>query len=263
MIAPSNPRHRSSTLRLAVLSDIHGNLPALEAVLADIARRGADRIVNCGDILSGPLWPRETADRLMALDWPTIAGNHERQLADCARRPGGASDQFAFGQTTPAQRAWLAALPAALDLGEGVMVCHGRPDSDLEYLLETVEPGGSRPARADEVARRLAGSAAAGARLLLCGHSHLPRVLQLPQAPHTLCVNPGSVGLPAYDDDHVAFHVHACGSPHARYALCERQPDGVWSVAQVAVAYDWQAAADRAARQGAADWARWLLTGLA
>ena len=65
-------------LRIAAISDIHGNLPALEAVLADIARRGADLVVNCGDILSGPLWPAETAERLMALNLPTIAGNHER-----------------------------------------------------------------------------------------------------------------------------------------------------------------------------------------
>ena len=81
-------------MRIAVLSDIHGNLPALQAVQADMARRGVDQVINCGDILSGPLWPRETGDELMALGWPTIAGNHERQLLACARRPGGASDQY-------------------------------------------------------------------------------------------------------------------------------------------------------------------------
>lgn len=248
-------------MRFAVLSDIHGNLPALDAVLADLAcRGGAQRIVNCGDILSGPLWPAETAARLMALGGPAIAGNHERQLLACERTPGGASDRFAWERTTPAQRAWLAALPATLALEPDVFVCHGRPDTDLEYLLETVQPGvGSRPATPLEVAQRLDGSAAAGASLVLCGHSHLPRLAQLDA---TLCVNPGSVGLPAYDDDHVAFHVHQTGSPHARYALCERSATG-WSVAQIAVAYDWQAASAQAARNGAADWARWLATGLA
>ncbi|MGA8391413.1 MAG: metallophosphoesterase, partial [Burkholderiaceae bacterium] len=57
-------------MRIAVLSDIHGNLPALQAVQADLARRGVDLVINCGDILSGPLWPCETADALMALGWP-------------------------------------------------------------------------------------------------------------------------------------------------------------------------------------------------
>lgn len=250
-------------MRIVALSDIHGNLPALNAVLADVARRGADLIVNCGDILSGPLWPAETAERLMALDLPTIAGNHERQLLRCASGSGGASDVYGFQQTSAAQRAWLAGLPATLALDGGVFVCHGRPDNDHEYLLETVEPAGSRAASAAEVAQRLAGTAGQGAGLLLCGHSHLPRVLQLPEAPHTLCVNPGSVGLPAFDDDHIAFHVHQTGSPHARYALCESDALGRWSVAQIAVAYDWPAAAAQAARNGAADWARWLATGLA
>jgi predicted phosphodiesterase len=250
-------------MRIAAISDIHGNLPALNAVLADIARRGADLIVNGGDILSGPLWPRETADLLMALQLPTIAGNHERQLLHCAEVAGGASDLFAYEETTAAQRAWLGALPAILTLEGGVQVCHGRPDSDLDYLLETVEAAGSRPATAIEVAGRLAGSAWQGASLVLCGHSHLPRTLQLPQAPHTLCVNPGSVGLPAFDDDHIAFHIHQTGTPHARYALCERDARNSWTVALIAVAYDWQCAAERANRNGAADWARWLATGLA
>ena len=100
-------------MRLAIVSDIHGNLPALDAVLADIARRGADLTLDCGDLLSGPLWPKETADLLMALGLPTIRGNHERQLLACADAPGSASDRYAYAQTTPAQRDWLAALPGA------------------------------------------------------------------------------------------------------------------------------------------------------
>ena len=67
-------------MRIAFVSDIHGNLPALEAVAADIHRRGADRVVNLGDNLSGPLLPRETAQWLMASDWLSLAGNHERQV---------------------------------------------------------------------------------------------------------------------------------------------------------------------------------------
>ncbi|MBD3893681.1 metallophosphoesterase family protein [Hydrogenophaga sp.] len=251
-------------MRIAVISDIHGNLPALDAVWADIARRGADMVVNCGDILSGPLWPAETAERLMALDLPTVAGNHERQLLSCASRDADSSgDGYAFAHTSAAQRAWLAALPTQLWLDEQVYVCHGRPDKDCEYLLETVDSGGSRPASAAEVAQRLAGTPGQGAALLLCGHSHLPRVLQLPTAARTLCVNPGSVGLPAFDDDHLAYHVHQSGSPHARYALCESDPAGGWTLALLAVSYDWQAAAAQAQRNGAADWARWLSSGLA
>lgn len=249
-------------MRLAIVSDIHGNLPALDAVLADIARRGADLTVDCGDLLSGPLWPKETADRLMALALPTIRGNHERQLLACAEAPGGASDQYAFEQTTPAQRDWLAALPATLDPAPGVRMVHGRPDGDLEYLLETVAPdagaAGVRAARVDEVSVRVAGI---DVELLLCGHSHTPRVMQIPDGP--LVVNPGSVGLQSYDDDHGALHWVRNGSPHARYALCQRDGPRRWSIELIAVSYDWDGAVRRARANGAADWAYWLETGLA
>jgi predicted phosphodiesterase len=255
----STPRHR--IMRLAIISDIHGNLPALDAVLADIARRGADLTVNCGDLLSGPLWPSETADRLMALSLPTIAGNHERQLLTCARRRGGTSDQYAFEHTTAAQHAWLAALPVRLTPLPGVLMVHGRPDSDLHYLLDTVDTAdsaGVRAATPDEVRQRLHGI---DAELVVCGHSHHPGVMQAPGGP--LVVNAGSVGLQAYDDDHAGLHWIRNGSPHARYVLCERKTNGGWQVELIAVNYDWSAAAAQAQRNGALDWAEWLQTGWA
>jgi predicted phosphodiesterase len=248
-------------MRLAIISDIHGNLPALDAVLADIARRGADLTVNCGDLLSGPLWPSETADRLMALSLPTIAGNHERQLLTCARRRGGTSDQYAFEHTTAAQHAWLAALPVRLTPLPGVLMVHGRPDSDLHYLLDTVDTAdsaGVRAATPDEVRQRLHGI---DAELVVCGHSHHPGVMQVPGGP--LVVNAGSVGLQAYDDDHAGLHWIRNGSPHARYVLCERKTNGGWQVELIAVNYDWSAAAAQAQRNGALDWAEWLQTGWA
>ena len=74
-----------SAMRLAAVTDIHGNLPALEAVLADVGRSQVGPVVNLGDILAGPLLPVETADRLMALALLTIRGNHERQVLASAR----------------------------------------------------------------------------------------------------------------------------------------------------------------------------------
>ncbi|MER9595048.1 metallophosphoesterase [Mesorhizobium sp. M0244] len=69
-------------MRIAVLADIHGNVLALDAVLDDLRRRGgADLIVNLGDCVSGPLWPRETMERREALELPTVRGNHDRRVA--------------------------------------------------------------------------------------------------------------------------------------------------------------------------------------
>ncbi|GAB2879236.1 metallophosphoesterase family protein [Pseudoduganella ginsengisoli] len=243
-------------MRIAALSDIHGNLWALEAVLADIARRGADLIVNLGDIVSGPLLPGETADRLMALALPTVAGNHERQVLTQAPERMGPSDLYAHQQLTQKQRAWLAGLPGTLRLNDDVQMVHGTPRSDVTYWLESVTaPQGMRPATYEEVAERAAGAAAP---LVLCGHTHVPRAVQLDDG--RLIVNPGSVGLQAYDDDRPYPHQVENGTPHARYALLEKQAHG-WQVELLAVPYDWREAAELAARNGRPDWEIALRTG--
>jgi predicted phosphodiesterase len=253
-------------MKLAVVSDIHGNLPALEAVLADIAASGADLVVNLGDILSGPLWVAETADRLMALDLPTIRGNHERQVLTVPAERMGASDAHAAQQLRPDQRAWLQSLPATLQLSPEVFCCHGTPASDLQYFLETVTPGfvasgdpGIRAATTGEALER-ADSAQRGVPhgVILCGHSHVPRVVQLPDG--RLVVNPGSVGLQAYDDGHPHPHVVEVGSPHARYALLTRRPSG-WQVEQRALPYGHEAAARLAEANARPDWADALRSG--
>ena len=246
-------------MRIAAISDIHGNLPALDAVLADIARAGVDMTVNLGDILSGPLWITETADRLMALDLPTIAGNHERQVLTLPRERMGASDAYAAAQLDERRRAWLAWLPAGLKLSDDVLCCHGTPSSDLVYFLETVTPAGLRAATQAEAGEQ-AGDAMRGVpdALVLCGHSHVPRVVRL--ADGRLVVNPGSVGLQAYDDDHPHPHAVENHSPHARYALLAREPAG-WQVELRAVPYDHESAAHRAEANGRPDWADALRSG--
>jgi predicted phosphodiesterase len=246
-------------VRLGVVSDIHGNLPALLAVVADAqAHGGVDGWLNLGDILSGPLWPAETADWLMARGWATMAGNHERQLLTQAPARMSPADRHTAARLTPAHRAWLATLPASLRPAPDVLCVHGRPGSDVEYLLQTVDIDGQRDATPDEVARRL-GDPAAG--LVLCGHSHLQRLMTvaLPTGPVQV-MNPGSVGLPAFDDEHGGPHVNESGSPHARYALIEDRGSG-WQVQVRQVAYDWEAAAVQAEANGRGDWADALRTG--
>ncbi len=276
-------------MRIAVISDIHGNLPALEAVWAEIDRAAPDLVVNLGDIASGPLWPHETVQWLMASEaaaptrWRTIAGNHERQAlgADIARM--GPSDACAARALGAGERAWLGALPKSMWLENDVLLCHGTPASDLTYFMETVTPGfgingypGIRVATTTELCERAAQSAqsvpaerdagiASPARggltatLILCGHTHVPRAMAVPGGP--LVVNPGSVGLQAYDDDQPFSHVVEGGSPQARWALLERDAAGDWQVQLRATSWDWRAAAERAEARGRGDWADALATG--
>lgn len=245
-------------MRIAVVSDVHGNLMALDAVLADVADHSVDVTVNLGDLLSGGLQPRETADRLLALGLPTVRGNHERQVLTTPPERMGASDRLAHTTITTEHAAWLASLPLTLELAGGVLAFHGSPTDDLTYLLDTVEETGARPATQEEVIQRL--GAAVDRPLLLCGHTHLQRTMRLPTG--ALVVNPGSVGWPAYADDLPHPHVMEAGTPHARYAVVE-DTDGRWEATLRAVTYDWEHAASIAKHNGRPDVARALLTGCA
>jgi predicted phosphodiesterase len=240
-------------VRIAVVSDIHGNLPALEAVVRDFRERGVDAVVNLGDCLSGPLLPSETAAFLMAQDWPTIAGNHERQMLE--EGPWGPSDAYARAQLSPGERAWLAALPPTLRFSPEVLLCHGTPSSDLDALLETIEPTRLRAATAAEVEARLGGERAP---VVLCGHTHVPRVARSRSG--QLIVNPGSVGLQALETTRPFKVLVESGSTDARYAIIE-QRGGSWTPMLISVQYPHQAMAELAEARNRPDWAHALRTG--
>lgn len=244
-------------MRIAVLADIHGNLRALDAVLADVAGQHVDLTVNLGDVVSGALQPRGTAERLGPLGFPTVRGNHERQLLTTPPERMGPSDRHAHETITAGARAWLASLPGTLGLPGSVLLVHGTPHSDLASLLDTVEKTGARAATVGEVEARLG---LTPATLVLCGHTHLPRSAALPGG--RLVVNPGSVGLPAYADDVPFAHRMEAGTPHARYAVVD-DASGSWHVEHRRVVYDWDAAAREAQANGRPDVAYALCTGRA
>jgi predicted phosphodiesterase len=179
--------------RVAVLSDIHGVLPALEAVLAEPDVRSADRIVLTGDLAAGPQ-PVATLDLLTSLGdravW--VRGNADRELVAIARGelteyPDRVSP-WAAGQLRPDQLARLAGLPLTTELdiaGLGRTVfCHATPRDDQEVAL--VDSSLDRWA---EVMSTLDDRVAA----VVCGHTHMP-FLRL--AHRRTVVNPGSVGMP-------------------------------------------------------------------
>jgi predicted phosphodiesterase len=243
-------------MRIALVSDIHGNLPALEAVIADTRRRGVNRIVNLGDSLSGPLLPLATARFLMQQDWLQLAGNHERQLLEFAARGGGASDSYAYSQLTPKVFDWMRSLQHAQPLNDEIFLCHGTPRSDVEAFLDSVDGEKTRPATAEEIAARCA---LAGPAVIACGHTHIPRVVHA--ANGQLLLNPGSVGLQAYEDDHPHHYRVENGDAYARYATIE-QRGGAWHAQIHPVPYDHEAMARLAECNGRPEWAHALRTGM-
>ncbi len=236
--------------RFAVFSDIHGNLPALKACHADALAQGCDTFLNLGDILSGPLWPAETAEWLMQRDWPTIAGNHERQVLTLSHERMGKTDRLTRSLLGEAHLCWIDSLPETLAL-PGLFLCHGTPESDITHFLFDVDDGRLVEAREGEITARLGN---VDAPLTLCGHTHVARSVML--ADGRRVANAGSVGLQAYSDDHPEPYIVENGDPLARYLVVEHGRVDVRSVA-----YDCRAAADRAAALGRPDWAHALMTG--
>ena len=243
-------------MRIAILADIHGNVLALEAVLADLRIRKVDRFVNLGDCVSGPLWPRETAELLMGLSWPTVRGNHDRWVTDWPRDKHYQSDAFAYQALEPSQLAWLRALPSTLELADGIFACHGRPDDDNAYLLENIEGGRLTPAPRAEITERVRGVTC---RFVLCAHSHIPGTADIGEK---MIINPGSVGLPAYEDSSPPAHVSESRSPAASYAVLQLNREQA-SLEQIAIPYDHAAAARRAEENQSPAWAHFLSTGFA
>jgi len=220
---------------IAVLSDIHGNRWALEAVLEDIRRRGIDTMVNLGDCLYGPLDPAGTARILLEMDLPTVRGNEDRILLDEAgRHPDSPSLPFVQARLQPEHVRWLRALPLTLVFRDIFLLCHGSPERDNEYLAREVSPTACRLLPPEAIAAELAQISQS---VVLFGHDHLPALLSLPDG--RLLVNPGSVGLPAYRDDLPFPHAMEAGSHHARYGIVTRARSG-FAVEHVAIAYDWQ-----------------------
>jgi predicted phosphodiesterase len=239
----------------AVLSDIHGNRWALEAVLEDLARVADRSLINLGDTLWGALDPAGTADMLMPLPFRHVRGNTDRAMLDRTFPPS-MTDAHSSAALTEPRRAWLAAHepPFVLD---GVLACHGTPAADDVSLLEEIADGAVHRRTGSAIGAVL-GQVPSTVTLVLCGHTHLPGIVQVPEGP--LVVNPGSVGLPAYSHDVPCAHRMESGAPHARYAIVRRERNS-WSVELRAVAYDWEAASRCAVDAGRLDWAHQLLTG--
>ena len=179
--------------RVAALYDIHGNLPALEAVLSDVVRAGVDRIVIGGDVLPGPM-PRQVIERLQALDAPVeyLKGNGDREtLAEAADRPSrlpeSARAQLRWNraQLTDAQAASVDAWPPQIRFersGIGsVLFCHATPRNDEEVVTRFVP--------LDVLSSIFEGAA----DMVVCGHTHMQFDLHVGR---TRVVNAGSVGMP-------------------------------------------------------------------
>jgi predicted phosphodiesterase len=207
---------------IAVLADVHGNMPALEAVLADIEHQRPDEVLVGGDLVGrGPQGSRVVA-AIRDVGWPTIRGNHEDYLLDFRHRQvpqewwhqrRWAASRWMAAELSDADVHWIGRLPTSLysTAEPGLLLVHGTPESANAGLGPWTGDG--------ELRRHLA---AVDAEVLICGHTHRPMDRRLPEG---RVVNVGSVGLTFNRD------------PRAQYALFHRDGDD-WRVEPRQIDYD-------------------------
>lgn len=244
-------------MKIAVLSDIHSNVFALEAVIADAKKHAVDLMVNLGDILYGPIAPRATYDLLMKHDFVTICGNQDRQIYQATRDEIESNPTMGFILNDlgnePIQ--WMQSLPFAKKLNDEIYLCHGTPSNDLIYLLEDISLGSASVRSDSEIIELLNGEQA---KLICCGHTHIPRTVNLSTGQQV--INPGSVGLQAYTDDEPVIHSMENFSPHASYSIIEKNNLG-WTAVHNKVPYDIELAVSESKKRDRMDWVHYLKTG--
>ena len=180
-------------MRIAAIADVHGNLLALEAVLKDIADLGITEIVNLGDHLSGPLEPLRTADLLIERGFPSVRGDQDRRLVELCS--AGTSTRSDFRHVYHGE----------------VYLCHAAPRDDAAFWLDYVDAEGAvRPSPIEAIEAEASGI---DASLILCGHTHIPRVVRLRDGRRI--VNPDSVNLPGYDGQTPVPYKVDVGTPDA------------------------------------------------
>jgi len=242
-------------MRIAVLSDIHGNYWALSRVLKDIESKKPDLILNLGDSLYGPLKPQLTFDLLKSYDIKSISGNQDRNITENFSRPtDNKTLQYVVNDLNNEAIEWLSSLPKTKIISS-VFMCHGTPDSDTTYLLEELYPTHKTLRGVNRIEELLKG---VNEGIVLCGHSHTHRIVQTSKR---YVINPGSVGLSAYDESHPTYHKVESFNSMTQYSIIDIINSEI-NVEQVSLNYDYEKAAICASQNNRADWAKWLRTGM-
>lgn len=193
--------------QITVFGDIHANLPALEAVFADIKARSLTNLYCLGDLVGYGTFPNEVVTLIRERGIPTLMGNYDEGVGnnsdDCGcayktdidRRRGELSIAWSNAHTTDENKAYLRSLPAHIPLQMDnlkVLLVHGSPRKVNEYLFED---------RPNDYFERIMDTAQAD--LLVCGHTHLPYHKVLPSGRHV--INAGSVGKPKDHDPRAGY----------------------------------------------------------
>lgn len=244
--------------KIAVISDIHGNSLALQAVLEDLEKQHVDTVLNLGDSLYGPLNPEETFNLIAEHAMISISGNQDRFILENEKKPAELNSALAFVLSSLPEEAfdWLKTLEFN-KTWRNMYLCHGNFEQDDAPLIEKFENGEVVQKSHKELESE---TEIVKQDIILCGHTHVPKVLKLSSS-GKIIINPGSVGLAAYDDETPFYHMMESGSPLAKYVVIERDGKQVVSITQRHIRYDHERAVKQAEKNGRSDWAYWIRKG--
>ena len=244
-------------MKIAILSDIHSNVYALEAVIEDSKNRGVEATLNLGDSFYGPIEPRATYDLIRKSQFINICGNQDREILEASLAQWEENDtlRYVYDDLGEDVLYWIQDLPFEKLIGGMYYMIHGTYFDDTQYLLEDISSGEAKLRDEKKIIELLDDIKAP---FIFCGHSHLPKSVKL--STNQIVLNPGSVGLQAYMDEEPIKHSMQNYTPDASYVLLTVE-DEEYSVEQIRVSYDYEKAALKAIENGREDWAYALRTG--
>jgi len=241
-------------MKIAVISDVHGNIWALEAVLENIKQRKIDHIFDLGDSLEGTLEPQKTFELFKSYNIKSLKGNQDKLILDSIDKENtNQTIKYVINQLDQEALKWLNQLPDERILNDSVIMFHGTNSNNSEYLVEKSNVnyvGIKSVVELDKILSKIK------QKTILCGHSHTPRLLE---TKNKTVINPGSVGLQAYDDELPIFNENEKFNPRAKY--CILQFTSKLNVEFITVSYDFEKAALKAELNNRNDWAEWIRTG--
>ena len=244
-------------MKIAILSDIKSNVYALEEVIKDARNKEVDAILNLGDSFLGPIEPKATYDLIRENKIITIMGNEDRAILEASSAQLEVNDilKYVYNDLGEDVLYWIQDLGFEKLIGEDFYMIHGTYNDDSEYMLEDISSGYAVLKNDKKILEIIDDIKS---KFVMCGNSCIPRCANLSSG--QVVINPGSVGLQAFKNNHPKKHIIQNNKNEASYVVLSVE-EQEYAIELVNVKYDYEKAALKAEENGRKDWAYSLRTG--
>jgi predicted phosphodiesterase len=233
-------------MKIALISDIHGNIPALEAVFKSIMDKGISEIYNLGDTCYGPLWPEETVNLIINNNIKSIMGNSDEDIIKYSLK--NETVKYTISKLSENSKNWINALPDIYE-DEKITLFHGSPNNKNKYFFENIINEQIIIKENNEIKRNIKNIET---KYICFGHSHLERIVKID---NQILINAGSVGLPAYSEDKPKHKIETYNN-YAKYVIINNNNVEIYNVE-----YDYKSSSRKAKENNRSDWSKYIENG--